>query len=387
MNKFIKIAVINLVLLFFLILVIELILGHYSVRNVSIRNSACGNIITNYSYCNDITFIKYMNVKDRFFPVSDYINKYGYSYDPKGGFSGEIDKSNVFLIGDSFIQAEEMEINKRMGAQLRKTGIKAMEIGFGSWNPFQYERILKSVHFPERSTFFIFLMTNDFTPGYYRSYVRTKPDIAYPFKRKELSFFEELENRSFFINAFQRISLRLNKKKENQKIYINNSHNRKNLNQCSQIEKFRNKKLLSYDYLVFSKSHLCWPKETLKGVDKTIASLNRMSTIVKKKNGKLHFLLIPAGFSFKNENTVGRLAASHYGIKKDIEVKHFGLADYVKRNIEADFYDLTDELEQIKQSEGKNLIDLLYFPVDGHWREFTHRKISKFVRDILSRKN
>ena len=67
--------------------------------------------------------------------------------------------------------ADEINVDKRLGNYFRENNVKAVEMGYASWSPYQYSRILKNNNFKDDAKFLIFLMTNDFLPSYkYSSY-------------------------------------------------------------------------------------------------------------------------------------------------------------------------------------------------------------------------
>ena len=84
------------------------------------------------------------------------------------------DRSNyhTFLIGDSFIQAEELDYSKSVYGLINNSPnspyTKAYGFGFSSWNTRQYLKAIKAIN-KKRSNYDIYLFANDITPSYDRS--------------------------------------------------------------------------------------------------------------------------------------------------------------------------------------------------------------------------
>ena len=134
--KFIAIIFISLII--FLDLVFMKILGN----NFS-NKSVCYDEITVYNYCKNSVHINFLDEKeiDKKL-IKTYIDENRIPY-VKGGSKILPSKANILIIGDSFVQADEIETSKRIAEQFNKNDLTAVNLGFSSWSPFQYNRLLK----------------------------------------------------------------------------------------------------------------------------------------------------------------------------------------------------------------------------------------------------
>ena len=79
---------------------------------------------------------------------------------------------HTYLIGDSFIQAEEIEYSKSVYGLINNSKTSpfrdAYGFGFASWNTRQYLLAIKAIN-KKKSNYDIYLFANDITPRYVRS--------------------------------------------------------------------------------------------------------------------------------------------------------------------------------------------------------------------------
>ena len=352
-------------------------------------SSYCYDEYTLYGYCENSTHYSYLKEKNIKRKNTTYINQYKIAYDPS---KEKINPSEAALIilGDSFIQADEIKINKRICSMFRDQMIKAIEIGYGSWNPYQYEKILEKYTFDQKSTFLVFLMINDFMPSYVHGYTNTvnSKDSFYRRAAKQKTFIEKfkfkfkniLKNNSLTVNILNKLRIKI---KQNiytkdllkNKLIIAESQDESNYDDCSLIKSNLDKEFKDqFDYLVFSKNPDCWPKNYVKEVNETILSIKRFEKKLKKDQ-KAIFFLVPGGWVLKNENTEGKAKIFH-DIKMDTSITQKGLGSYLKNNLE-NFYDLEPVFLEIKlKHKDKNS---LYFASNGHWRIAAHKELYKWL--------
>ena len=118
--------------------------------------SFCYDEFLLYNYCPNSRHVRILENKK----IVTYINEFGISYDKKR--INQTSESKIVILGDSFIQADEIPTEKRIANYFLEDEIKTIQIGYGSWNPYQYENIFNKFEFHEEATFLIFLMSNDF---------------------------------------------------------------------------------------------------------------------------------------------------------------------------------------------------------------------------------
>lgn len=346
----------------------------------------CPDNYTIYGYCKE----KKIQVKnlDTNKSIKIYIDKNKIEYDfNRGPF--KIADSDFVIIGDSMIQADEINISQRMAQSLRDKSYQAIEIGYSSWSPYQYERLPVKYSFSEGTTFFVFLFWNDFSSNYNMSYFQTykKYGNSYPKKNNEIATkFKTLSiyfiEHSFVIRGLFDIYNNLNKIEDHNKktqVVIKNNHNKTNYLDCSYLDQLEPDTLI-YDIISFSKDASCWSKLLNVSVDQTVESLNRFNKKIPL-NSRVFYFLAPAGWAFKNENTIGR-NNEWFSIANDISVSQIGLKNRLKED-----FAIIDLEEILKSKKDKNQSDLFYFAKDGHWTENSHKIIGKTLLDIIKYKS
>ena len=97
------------------------------------------------------------------------------------GKSNLYESASIFIIGDSFIQAEEIPYEEtfygRINSESKDNTLKAYGMGFGSWNSIQYLKVINLIN-KKNSIYDIYLFGNDFTPSYARSSFREQKKIT-----------------------------------------------------------------------------------------------------------------------------------------------------------------------------------------------------------------
>ena len=399
----------------------------YGKLGYRVHHYQCDSNLTNYNYCPSFTHLNYMSLADKWFPVSNFVDQnrratykgldnlainnqnffdlFGKSdinpdkyklimnNDESGqGEIREVIKKRIYLIGDSFIQAEEMKIESRFEHYLREKGYEVIALGYASWNSVQYHSIIKSLELNENDYVFVFSMGNDYTPSYDRSSINTILD-----DRKDENLIEDID-KSLIYKIFKKIyinSLILNTyRRAKQQIYfmfkskdikdnlvkkIEISHNIENLNNCSSIPLLKNvgsEAILDYIYL--SKSSKCWSDTIKNSVDFNVNLLTEMQKIVENQGATFNIGLISAGWAFKNENTIGRMSLD-YLVPKNKIISQVGLSRYLKR-FNLPVIDLEELLRQNKSSHSNDL----HYPADGHWNERAHKIIGKHLEEYLN---
>ena len=92
------------------------------------------------------------------------------------------DNYHTYLIGDSFIQADEIDYAKSVYGLINSSKTspyrKAYGFGYSSWNTRQYLQAIKAIN-KKNSNYDIYLFANDFTPRYERStYGEVNPETG-----------------------------------------------------------------------------------------------------------------------------------------------------------------------------------------------------------------
>lgn len=333
----------------------------------------CASEQTGYDYCKSIVQVNYMDKRDRVFPVYNYIDAHGRSTYRHPSLIPSVRKTpKIYLLGDSFVQADELWIEERFEHLLRDTGFDVEAHGYSSWNSWQYQRIGETLNPKPGDEVFVFSMTNDYTPHYGNSTIKslTKFEKTKDESTKEVDgeFWRDYSRQSFFLN---RVYFDL----KNIFAYLFNA----NPQASAEAKDGPRRKVcpdsadsvptavtdLAEDYVMLGESSECWSQLMIDSVDLNLAMLKQLKSTLEARGVVVHILLVPAGWSFPDQNTVGRMATD-YEFQYGAVVSQRGLSNYLRSHgLSVD--DLTEPLAV--SSRGDNS---LYFAVDGHWTPYAH---------------
>ena len=381
-------AAVNLLIVVSVLTVVDIVFGHHHISNsyLSPGSATCNVSLTNYDYCKGIVAIRYMHPNDRMFPVLDYIgDDRRPTYPDTRSFERSFDH-RVYLLGNSFIQAEEMPIQERMGHWLRLAGFEVYEFGYSSWNPFQYDRILKTVALNESDRVFVLMTGNDFTPHYGRSTVNTRAMFEEDEDQKTISGWQRIAERSFL---YQRVfgyyeAVRKGLPQYNQDIpYVSRNHDITNADDCTTMPPKGTVTSATRYYVMMSKSKKCWDGVTHLGhdletsFDVVVRYLRSITTTAKRAGVTVDFLMAPTGWEFVGESTAGR-AHPYWKIDASIVITTDALIEALR-----DEGFRVHSLRKVLIGHNDEIDNDLYFAVDGHWKPKAHRIVSDYLREEL----
>jgi hypothetical protein len=127
---------------------------------------------------------------------------------------------------------------------------------------------------------------------------------------------------------------------------------------------------------MLSESSDCWSQLMIDSVNLNLAMLKQLKSTLEARGALVHIMLVPAGWAFPDQNTVGRMT-SDYEFQAGIAVSHKGLLNYLQAHgLAVD--DLTTPLAVAKKRGGENSH---YFAVDGHWTPQAHQVIFAHLMD------
>ncbi len=287
-------------------------------------------------------------------------------------------KFNLFLIGDSFIQADEIQYEKTVYGLINndKTVIKAYGFGYASWNTEQYLKSIKAIN-ANNSKYDIYLFANDFTPSYgsrYFSFNKQETALDQKYYKSIIKYFMK---KSFTLQKLQKVYLSQKHKKPHQDFWLNYS---KDNNKCQFLKDNKDKlSPLLVDYLYFSLPYKCWDKVYKESYEIVLNDVKNMIEEATKRNSKIRFIYIPSPFSFKGENFPGR-TSYQYNVPIHTELTLTGLKEKLKNDIGKNFIDLFEPMKihisqynQNKDCSKENCNNILYYGYDGHLNEEGHR--------------
>ena len=310
----------------------------------------------------------------------------------------KFETQRFFLIGDSFIQADEIPYEDTVYGLINRSHSYdkplAYGIGYSSWNPIQYRKSIEMIN-KKNSIYDVFIFTNDFNPSDARSVYRQNKSE----KSKELKIKDSLSTL---------ISRNLNKLYTYKKIKnlyrekINNPTKKTKLFWDSYLNKINEDKtsckILDHSnyeefqpamkhYIAFSLPWKCWTKTQKDAYIEVINELDKSIELASKLNSEIRLILIPPGWSFPYENTAGR-KSYHYTIPDSISFSFFGLRSKLSEQYGPLLIDLepfiAKKIEEYKETScvGNDCSNSFYFSHDGHFNKRSH----ELLFDILYKK-
>ena len=349
-------------------------------NQIQFEYGPCPNTITTRMRTKDYPIIK---------ETISYTDSLGGRVNEKSlGQKFEKSKFNIYLIGDSFIQADEIPYEKTVFGLINnnsnnKTLLKAYGFGYASWNTQEYLKSIKAIN-ATNSKYDIYLFANDFIPSFGRSrYASLKNKSISSDKKYFKNLVKYFMKKSFTLRKLKDIYISQKFKKSYQDFWIIYS---KDKNKCKALNDNEDKlSPILVDHLYFSLSYKCWKdvhKESYKIVLNDIKNMKKEAII---RNSTIRFIYIPSGFGIKGENFPGRTIYP-YGIEKDKELILTGLKENLKKDIGGNFVDLYEPIKTHISKYNQNKVcskggcnNFLYYGYDGHLNEEGHIFLYKYL--------
>lgn len=298
---------------------------------------------------------------------------------PIGSISS-LKNAKKILIGDSFIQADELEYQDTIyGMWNKKIDNFAYGLGYSSWNPIQYFDAVKRIGKVD-SHYYIFLMTNDVMPSYSRS-------VSSELHSKATGFMPTLVEATLIYKLLSFTKTTLSNLKmikdlqpdHDEPVIISNAFSASDYLNCIPLDEIKGSEYsrkLGFDYLVFSKKYDCWPERHKKAFDDFLSITKDIEQyVINDLDSKITFVWVGAGWAHKNQNSKGRLAGN-YGFPADISITQKGLVnEFANRFQNSDILDTEKVIGAAVSSCSQNCRDKYFFAVDGHWTSETHKLI------------
>ena len=379
MISWIKIFLTNILVLSCLILIAEIGWSVYD-RNLRIQEE-CESSWVLYNYCPKLITTNVNRVEDGGQSIKIEVDKFGGRVRP--GSNSTYEEAKNFIIGDSFIQADEIFYADTIyGKWNNLLENSTYALGYSSWNPIQYLDAIKKIN-KSGSHYYVFLMTNDVNPNYWRSvYSQNR------YNQKKYS--KSILHDSLFFKTIKFIKRKLTdtfkKNYPNNKSFkiVSNSFSSQFIEDCSSLKTFEDSdysKKIGFDYLVFSKVYECWPEIHKKAFKEFLNITKEIENyVVDDLSSKITFVWVSGGWAYKNQNSIGRLS-SKYNFSPEISISQQGLVKEFKS-----YFPKTEVIDTEKLIKNsllqcrENCKDKYYFAVDGHWTADTHKLIFDALR-------
>ena len=305
-------------------------------------------------------------------------------------------KYNTYLIGDSFIQAEEIDYSKSVYGLINnsKTSPYRNSYGFGfaSWNTRQYLQAIKAIN-KKNANYDIYLFANDITPRDPRSkYGEVNRKNSTSKKKDSLIAVKRLLNRSITRQKILQIHskakaaikvVRLRKRMDDYWIH----HKNMSYNECPSSKTQKNIDIFSpimRDYIMYSYIYDCWDDTQKEAYSLVKEDLKQILYHGNLLNSKVRIILFPPGFSFSDENVPGRLDIEYY-IPSNLSLSLNGLRKKLSvdfKNSLIDVEDLLDkEIKGYKKRCENDCSNAYYFGHDGHFTTRGHEFLFSVLYD------
>ncbi len=389
MKNKLKIWGLNTIMILIVLLVLEVILRFINItgRNQEEKLSPIApNELTYKDYIPNSTFVRKPTSNDEFKEVKNHINSIGI----RGPELKEKKEFRVLNIGDSYIQAEELEFDKTFGEILNnefKDSIEFVSHGISSWAPTPiFSWIIHKGIALQPDKINLFLCINDF----YRQEVSYTSDANY---RKSAIYEDGLPirynlNTSTVNTTTIRILASLELVRLPVLVYRKVKATYKTANSKGVIsvdESTVNVNWkLALELKLLEKNDSLWTEDFKNEIDNTIDVVVKMNEFLSNKNIVLNVYMIPLGFCWENETVGGKVS---FGLQEKEIITQTGFENYLydilnnKFNVKT--YLLSKEINAYKT---KNPSEKLYFNFDGHWNNNGHRVIARIMSSNIKKK-
>lgn len=407
LHALMKLAVWNIVVGAFLVITIELVFGDWFGPTPRSGQYACFDQIVHHKYCPGIHHRGQLSGPDGGNFVSTFVNNDGFQVEHYSDIAVPtvVSDHDLLLIGDSFVQADEMKYAQRVGAHLQKlTGLSVLSHGFSSWAPAIVSNWLRSHSLRAGQMVLYFVVVNDFTPGYIynnlgyhdmaygtvdvdgQSLLKfVPPNSSVPTVAPPIGYSPRI--RSFFASRWDSLQNPYKESEQKPGYELIDASFVDGFEKCdaftAKINSLPVKSLTVFDYIVFSQDRRCWPVAHKKTVASAVEDIKKAKTYLDGAGASLHVFLIPPGWSFPGENVLGK-ATDDYRLTPTSLVSQRGLAEALMTDLGSSgigFTDLEPIIFHMKKSDSENW----YFPVDGHWTPHTHEQIATFLVECGNR--
>jgi hypothetical protein len=324
-----------------------------------------------HDYRADISFVTRPYPGDTFPPAHNDINALGM----RGPLPGAKKERRILLLGDSFVQADEVAFALTFG-QLLNTHFtpRAQFVAHGmvSWAPTpEFSWLYHKGLALEPDEVVLFLCINDFyrpqvfhqTDAVYRQQATYSNSVPVAYQLPAQPLIQNLLDRSALLRLLQRAyrlgTLRL-----------------------KATMPAADGPTIPAEIKRLEQPPASWPPDLRTNVDTTLKVVFDMHHYLRTHGIALHVTLVPLPFAWPDENAIGKQHPL-YAWAADFSVSQLGLKSYLQRELaqrNIPWIDLQTAFATAKsQSE-----TLLFNEVDGHWNAAGHRVVFAALREYFA---
>lgn len=370
-----KIFLTNILVLFGLVVLLELLWSAFGKTLLDPVQCEPGWVL--YNYCPNIKTTNLNHVNDGGQLISIEVDDLGGRVQP--GSNSTFENARRFMIGDSFIQADEMLYSDTIyGRWNNLEENSTYALGYSSWNPIQYFDAIKRIG-KTNSHYYVFLMINDVLPKYPRSVygeISNNQKTYLPFFFRNMLSYKALG----LIKSMVIQSIESNYSSSTQSPEItSNLFSPKYIHDCSALNEIKDSsysRKIGFDHLVFSKTYECWPEIHRIAFNEFLSIIKKIENyVVIDLESKVTFVWVGAGWSHKNQNSIGRISPE-YSFSNQIAITQQGLINEFKVRLpKVEVIDTEQLINTNLSSCFGSCIDKYFYSFDGHWTPETHNLV------------
>jgi len=307
------------------------------------------------------------------------------------------DEKRLLILGDSFVQADEIEYTKTVGeilqSKVNASHYLVMQHGFSSWSPLlELNFLIKTYDALEPNHVVLVLSINDF----YDLDVYTSSDVyyekqtvfdasGYPLSFNidmDFSMYREFPLVRYTYNALGTIFETRGNEKEfitSEKINFIFNLTKTEYNKTI-IKRELNDLPLVENIVRLGRPSSRWDEDTRQRVDLSLNYIDLMNTYLKERNSSLTILLTPVGWNIaKDETNLGKQSPVFYLLNEDVIISDIGIRTYIENYAISKNITYIEIIHVMKRFKNKYPNSKLFFPMDGHWTEVSHKLLAEYL--------
>ncbi len=332
-------------------------------------NNVVPDPLFHHAYKPNITFTTFPKKNDGFPPAKNVINSMGM----RGPLPKEKEHTRVLLLGDSFVQADEVNFEDTFGQLLNQHFQNRMEFvshGMVSWSPTPEFSWLHHQGFSlQPDHIVLFLCINDFfgpdifhqTDAVYREQAIYKNGIPVAYDLPEPTWSKTLLMHS----AIARLTHQL---------YYKFQQTFKGADSDAPFN-------IATETIILSLKKTHWSDKTLKNVTETLDVVRSIKKASIRFGITLHVTLVPLPFFWPDEAVTGK-ALPPYNWPSNFTVSQNGIEEYIRGYIDNLGVNWIDLQYSFTKAKTESIIKL-YNEVDGHWNTNGHQVVYQSLVDYF----
>jgi hypothetical protein len=335
------------------------------------------NAHVHHDYIPDVIFRRSPSPGETFHPVVVRINSFGM----RGPLPGPKERYRVLNVGDSFVEAPQVEFEETFGERLNaafRGRIEFLSHGMSSWAPTtEFSWIHHKGLQLKPDEVILFLCGNDF----FRASVYKSADASY---RQQATY----EGR---VPVGYRLDTLPGLERARRGLAITRLMIRARSG-ARQLLRGRDGKAtpkrgpatddsaIGREYALLGEPRESWPPELRAAIEGTVQVIRDLDDYLRERKVRLSVLIAPSGFAWKDECA---LARPSYGWTPDMAASQSGLETFLKEALAADHIPFIDLRQAFEEAKRRSPGQLLYNEADCHWNRQGHAVVFECLNAYL----